>query len=99
MTADKEADPDAPIFPGQYLAKEIKARKFSQRKLAKRMGRPVAAINEIIKGKKAITANTALQLEAVMPEITARYWLNLEIDYQLTKELIKRSRLNDDSRC
>ena len=60
MTADKEADLDTPIFPGQYLAKESKARKFSQKELARRMGRPVPAINEIIKGKKAITANTAL---------------------------------------
>ena len=48
------------------------------------------AINKIINGKKAIIAETALQLEAVMPEIPARFWLNLETDYQLTKALIKR---------
>ena len=50
---------------------------------------------EIINGKKAITADTALQLEAVMPEIPARFWLNLESDYQLTKALIKRGRLRN----
>ena len=54
------------------------------------MGRPLNAINEIIKGKKSITADTSLQLEEVMPEIPARFWLNLEIDYQLTKALITR---------
>jgi HTH-type transcriptional regulator/antitoxin HigA len=54
------------------------------------MGRPANAINEIINGKKTITAETALQLEAAMPEIPARFWLNLETDYQLTKALIKR---------
>ena len=54
---------------------------------------PDIAINEIIHGKKAITAETALQLEEVMPEIPARFWLNLEMDYQLTRALlVKRAR-------
>lgn len=82
--------PDIAIPPGEYLAEEIEARGISQKELAKRMGRPVNTINEIINGKKAITAVTALQLEAVMPEIPARFWLNLETDYQLTKALINR---------
>ena len=51
---------------------------------------PANAINEIIHGKKAITAETALQLEEVMPEIPARFWLNLETDYQLTKAVHMR---------
>ena len=54
------------------------------------MGRPANAINEIINGKKAITAETALQLEDAMPEIPARFWLNLETDHQLIRALIKR---------
>ncbi len=54
------------------------------------MGRPANAINKIVNGKKAVTAETALQLESVLPEIPARFWLNLETDYQLTKALIKR---------
>jgi addiction module HigA family antidote len=73
--------PDVAIPPGEYLAEEIKERGVSQKELAKRMGRPTNAINAIINGKKAITAETALQLENVMPEITARFWLNLETDY------------------
>ena len=40
----------------------IGARGLSQKELAKRMGRSLNAINEIINGKKAITAETALQL-------------------------------------
>ena len=54
------------------------------------MGRPGNTVNEIINGKKAMTVETARQLEAVMPEIPARFWLNLETDYQLTKALMKR---------
>ena len=90
MVTKTESYPDVAIAPGEYLAEEIEARGITQKELAGRMGRPVNAINEIVKGKKAITAETALQLESVMPEIPARFWLNLEIDYQLTKALIKQ---------
>ena len=90
MATRTDAYPDVAIPPGEYLAEEIEARNFTQKELSKRMGRPVNAINEIINGKKAITADTALQLESVMPEIPARFWLNLETDYQLTKALVKR---------
>jgi HTH-type transcriptional regulator / antitoxin HigA len=90
MVTNTEAYPDIAIPPGEYLAEEIQVRGFSQKELAKRMGRPLNAINEIIKGKKAITAETALQLEDVMPEIPARFWLNLETDYQLTKAIINK---------
>ncbi len=90
MVTRTEAYPDVAIPPGEYLAEEIGARGISQKELAMRMGRPVNAINEIINGKKSITAETALQLEAVVPEIPARFWLNLETDYRLTKALINR---------
>ncbi len=55
--------PDMAIPPGEYLAEEIEARGITQKKLASSKGRPANAINEIINGKKAITAETALQLE------------------------------------
>lgn len=90
MATRTDAYPDVAIPPGEYLAEEIEARGISQKELARRMGRPVNAINEIINGKKAITAETALQIEGVIPEIPARFWLNLETDYQLTKALINR---------
>jgi HTH-type transcriptional regulator / antitoxin HigA len=93
MVTKTDAYPDVAIPPGEFLKEEIDARKLSQKELARRMGRPLNAINEIIRGKKAITAETALQLEEVLPEIPARFWLNLETDYQLTKALIdKRTR-------
>ena len=93
MVTKTDAYPDVAIAPGEYLAEEIEARGITQKELAKRMRRPLNAINEIINGKKTITAETALQLEEVMPEIPARFWLNLETDYQLTKALLnKRSK-------
>jgi HTH-type transcriptional regulator/antitoxin HigA len=90
MVTKTETYPDIAIYPGEYLAEEIEARGISQKELAKRMKRPLNAVNEIINGKKAITAETALQLEEVIPEIPARFWLNLEIDYQLTKAIISK---------
>lgn len=90
MVTRTDAYPDVAIPPGEYLAEEIEARGITQKELAKRMGRPLNAINEIVNGKKAITAETALQLEDVMPEIPARFWLNLETDFRLTKALISR---------
>ena len=90
MVTKTEAYPDIAIPPGEYLLEEIGARGLSQKELAKRMGRPLNAVNEIINGKKAITVETALQLEEVMPEIPARFWLNLETDYQLTKTLLRK---------
>jgi HTH-type transcriptional regulator / antitoxin HigA len=90
MVTKTNAYPDVAIYPGEYLAEEIEARGITQKELAQRMRRPLNAINEIVNGKKAITAVTALQLEEVMPEIPARFWLNLETDYQLTKALINK---------
>jgi len=90
MVIKTDAYPDVAIPPGEYLAEEIDARGISQKELTKRMGRPVNAINEIINGKKSITAETALQLEEVMPEIPARFWLNLETDFQLTRALVSK---------
>ena len=48
MVTRTETYPDIAIPPGEYLAEEIEARGMSQRELARRMGRPVNAINEII---------------------------------------------------
>ena len=90
MVARTKAYADVAIPPGEYLEEEMEARGLSQKELARRMGRPVNTVNEIVNGKKAITAETALQLEEVMPEVPARFWLNLEVDYQLTKALISR---------
>jgi len=75
-------EPVQPISPGEYLRKELVARNMSQTELARRMGRPGQAINEIINGKKSVTQETALELEHVLGT-PASIWLNLESRYQL----------------
>ena len=72
----------------ELLAEELAERGITQTALAKQMGRPLQAINSIVLGKKAITAETALQLEAAL-NIPAEWWMNLEKSYQLAKARAK----------
>lgn len=76
---------NAVIPPGMLIRDELAARGMSQRQLALAMNRPVNAINEIVLGRKAITAKTALGLERVL-EIPAHIWVRLEADYRLALE-------------
>ena len=69
------------IPPGETLAESLEERGMTQAELAQRIDRPVKTINEIIKGKTAITAETALQLERAL-NIPARFWNNLESNYR-----------------
>ena len=74
---------DLAIPPGEVLAEELEARGMTQRELAARLGRPPQVINEIVRGKKAITPDTAIGLCKVLG-IEASFWINLETDYQMT---------------
>ena len=76
--------PDVIVPPGELLAETLAAKGMSQTDLATRTGRPPQALNEIIKGKKAITPETAVELECVLGT-PAYIWLNLERDYQYNK--------------
>jgi addiction module HigA family antidote len=73
--------PDYACPPGTTLRQVLEQLGLSQSELAERTGRPKKTINEIIQGKAAITADTALQLERVLG-IDATFWLNLERAYQ-----------------
>ncbi len=75
--------PDYAVSPGETLLETIEAMGMSQAELADRTGRPKKTINEIIKGKAAITPETALQLERVLGT-PAGFWNNLERNYQET---------------
>ena len=78
----KALQSDLAIPPGELLAEELEVRGMTQSELAERMGRPRQTISAIVHGKKAITAETALQLEDVLG-ISAQLWIGLEGRYQL----------------
>lgn len=75
--------------PGTLLAEELEVRGMSQRELARRIGRPYQVVNEIVRGRKAITPETALQLEAEFGT-RAYIWLGLQAKYDLAAARRKR---------
>ncbi len=79
---------DLVMPPGDLLAEELETRGMTQTALAQQIGRPIQVVNQIIQGKKAITAQTALQLEGALG-IPAELWMNLEGAYQLAKARAK----------
>ena len=78
------AGTDAVIPPGEILQEELEARGMTQKELARAMGRPIQSINEVIKGKRALTAETALDLERALG-IEAVLWVRLKGEYRLAR--------------
>ena len=79
--AYKSEQPDFVTPPGDTLQEMLEERGMSQTELGQRIGRPLKTINGIIKGHKAITAETALQFEKAFG-VPARFWLAREQDYR-----------------
>jgi len=72
-----------PVHPGTILLKEfLEPMGISQYQLAKDINVPSRRINEIIKGKRAITVDTALRL-ALFFDMSSSFWLRLQKDYEL----------------
>ena len=76
----------ANITPGEILEEDfLKPFGLSQYRLALDIGVPPRRINEIVKGQRAITADTALRLGRFF-KMSAEFWLNLQSHYDLEQE-------------
>ena len=76
----------APIHPGEILLEEfLEPMEVSQYRLAKDISVPPRRINEIVHGKRGITADTALRLARYFGT-TERFWMNLQMRYALEVE-------------
>ncbi|MCL4295876.1 MAG: HigA family addiction module antidote protein [Anaerolineae bacterium] len=72
-----------PVHPGEILLEEfLKPMGLSQNHLALRIGVPARRINEIVLGKRGITADTALRLGRYFG-MSPQFWLGLQMDYDL----------------
>ena len=72
-----------PVHPGEILLEDfMKPLKLSQNRLAREIGVPPRRINEIIHGKRAVTADTAMRLSRFFGT-SAQVWLNLQAEYEL----------------
>lgn len=82
----------APVHPGEVLMAEfIDPLSVTQHHVAVAIGVPPRRINEIVHGKRRITADTALRLARYFGT-TDRFWLNLQTRYDLE---VERDRLGD----
>ena len=81
-----------PVHPGEILLEEfLEPMGISQYRLAKDISVPARRINEIVHGKRAVTADTALRLSRYFGT-SDRFWLNLQTSYDLD---VQRDRLGD----
>ena len=84
--------PPNPIHPGEMLLEEfLIPAGISQRAFAQRLGWTVAKLNELIRGRRGVTADSALDLAAELgtsPEL----WMNLQMLYDLHRAEARRKR-------
>ena len=72
-----------PVHPGEILSEEfLKPMDLSQNRLALALGVPARRINEIVLGKRGMSADTALRLSAYFGN-SADFWLGIQMDYDL----------------
>jgi addiction module HigA family antidote len=72
-----------PVHPGEILSEEfLKPMDISQNRLALALGVPARRINEIVLGKRGISADTALRLSAYFGN-SADFWLGIQMDHDL----------------
>ena len=94
-TTSSPYEPDYLVPPGEILAEYLEAFAMTQAELAARTGLTKKTINEIIKGKSAITSETALKLERSLGR-PAHFWNNLERQFQEDRSrLAEQERLRD----
>ncbi len=85
-----------PIHPGEILLEEfLQPMHLSQYRVAKDIGVPARRINEIVHGKRAISADTALRLSRYFG-LSERFWLNLQSRYELE---MAKDRLGERLEC
>jgi len=80
---------DPPQHPGVALREYMETYEISQNSLARAMRVSPRRINEIVNGKRAITAETALGLGALIGP-SARHWMILQVEYDLARCAMRR---------
>ncbi|KAF5029730.1 hypothetical protein DSECCO2_645530 [anaerobic digester metagenome] len=86
--------PFRPVHPGELLKDELEYRHLSQKEVANRLGLPYTAFNEVLNGKRPVTTDFAMIMEAALG-ISSSLLLRMQTDYNLQiakqdKSLAKR---------
>lgn len=94
MTATNHTTPFEATHPGVLIKDELEARDdIKQKDLAELLGVKPSFLNEIIKGKRPITADLAILLEKTL-EIPADYWMKFQSQYEIDCARIKEKNIN-----
>lgn len=100
MATDNILHSDLAIPPGEFLLEVIEDMGMGKDELAKRMNRPAPKLTAIFNGTKAITPETALQLDKVT-KVPAHIWTGMESEYRLTlarnNEIREREKLKSET--
>ncbi|MGA2740184.1 MAG: HigA family addiction module antitoxin [Bryobacteraceae bacterium] len=73
----------SPVHPGETLREDVlDPLNMSVNRLAKHLGVDAARLNEIVRGRRGVTADTALRLARYLGT-SAEFWLGLQLDYEL----------------
>ncbi len=71
-----------PVHPGEILREELEELGMSAKAIARELGVPQNRISDILRGRRGITADTALRLARYL-NTTPQVWLNLQKAYEL----------------
>ena len=81
--AAPDGDPLPPVHPGEILLEDfLKPMAVSQYRLARALGVPPQRIHDLVHGRRAVTADTALRLARVF-SMEPQFWMNLQSRYDL----------------
>ena len=89
MEERNEILPFMAIPAGRTLSKEIKERGYTQKEFAEKLGLKESNFTALLKGKRNMTSDIALQLEDILG-ISANFWMDLQIRYEITLARIKK---------
>jgi len=77
-----DIEPFRPVHPGELLKDELEYRRLSQKAVAKQLGLPYTAFNEILNGKRPVTTDFALLMEVALG-VSPGLLLRMQTDYNL----------------
>ncbi len=85
-----DTQPENPFHPGEMLLEEfLKPMGMSQAAFAQKIGWNRARLNELIRGKRGVTVESALDLAEALGT-SAKLWMNLQATYELAKAVAAR---------
>jgi len=90
---DAQVWPDVAVPPGEFLLEEIQARGLKPSALAQSLAVSPRRFRDILAGRKPISADVALALESELG-VDAQFWMNLQVDYDLTVARLARPRVS-----